>query len=92
MPSEHIQETSKQRVQDVFSTSSVQITITKQMFCECFLSDEMVLRVRTLNMLQVLDLQVLKGFAIQGGPICADYRILQKGAARVVHSTVVKKL
>ncbi len=51
MPSEHIQKTSKQRVQDVSSTSCVHNTITKQLF----LNVEMVLHVCTLNMLQVLD-------------------------------------
>ena len=58
----------------------------------CILSVDMVLCVHTLNMLQVLDAYVFKKFAIQGGRNCADYRTYQKGAARVVHSTVVKKL
>ena len=52
MPSEHIQKTSKQRVQDVCLTSCVLGVLSQNI---CVLRVEMVLHVRTLNMLQVLD-------------------------------------
>ena len=72
------------------SLQSVVVKVPSQNIC--VLSVEMVLHMRTPNMLQVLDVQVCQVVAIQGVPSCADYRTHQKGAARVVHSTMVKKL
>ena len=86
MPSERIQKSkeSKMSLRPVVSRVSSQNI--------CILSAEMVLHVHTLKMLQVLGAKVLKKIAIQGGTSCADYRTYQKGAARVIHSAVVKKL
>ena len=78
------------------SKMSLQPVVSRTVLQSIFvLSVEMMLHVHTLmNMLLVQMRKFSKGlgFAIQGGPNCADYRTYQEGAARIVHSTVVKQL